>query len=79
MTELDHETRHAMDVIIRSILRRLTDDPDQVGEMWEDYPEIGEHDWIEICAQVADRSKTFTNSPEVYKAAYAHLASRAEH
>lgn len=79
LNTFDYETRHAMDVIIRAVIARLIDEPDTVGEMWEDFPEIGEHDWIEICEQVAERAKSFINSPEVFKAAYEHLASRADH
>lgn len=79
MSGIDYDTRHAMDVIARSIMSHLLDDPSGVGDMWEDHPEIGENDWIEIAEIVAERVKTFQADPEVYKAAYAHLASRADH
>ena len=78
MSEIDYETRHAMDVVARSIMGHLLDDPSGVGDMWEDHPEIGEHDWIEITEIVKERAKLFQADPEVYKAAYAHLASRAD-
>lgn len=79
MSELDSETRDAMQVIVRSILHDVTNEPDRIAEMWENYPEIGENDWTEICEQVTERCKSFLNEPNVYAAAYAHLAKRAEH
>lgn len=48
---------------------------DRIGEMWEDYPEIGDDDW----GAVVEAALTIVATPADYEEAYKILADRAEH
>jgi len=75
---LDLATENAKFVLIRRLMWALAVS-ESVGEMWEDYPEIGEHDWIDICNRLAASVARQNPSAEEFQAAYAHLAGRADH
>lgn len=64
----------AVDIMARSILALLVKSPDlTLG--WEDFPEIGEHDWDAIEARMLQLAPEPKN--EVYQAAFDFLAGRA--
>lgn len=74
-TSVDLETEIAKLTILRHIVASVVSN--HTGELWEDYPEIGEHDWIDISERVL-KAYAFPTDRE-FKIAYAHLASRADH
>lgn len=45
---------------------------------WEDYPDIGEHDWAEVEREVQRRVAQIEVQHEKYECAYRHLAGRAD-
>jgi hypothetical protein len=49
----------------------------EIGDQWENYPEIGEHDWQAIQDVAIERTKELGPSDDVYHAAYDRLARRA--
>jgi hypothetical protein len=65
--------------LVDSIISRLASDGERVSEMWEDYPEIGEYDWLAICEAVKRVTEKRAPTLVAYNAAYKHLAARAEH
>lgn len=75
----DYPTEMAKAVVVDNILFQLGSDGERVSEMWEDYPEIGERDWIAICQAVKRVTEKRNPSQDAFRAAYTHLASRAEH
>lgn len=68
-------TDNAVDVIARHCLSvlALSAKPD---DAWEDYPDIGEHDWARVILRMASLAPI----PEIeeYRQAYDHLRLRAE-
>lgn len=73
--EYDLPTDLAKTVVMRHIAATLV--ATHAGEMWEQYPEIGEDDWLEITSRLSNVHDWPTH--QEFKAAYAHLASRADH
>jgi hypothetical protein len=66
-----------VDVVARSVLAAiLSDDEDR----WEDYPEIGEHDWIAVMDRVRAIAEAVTAhvDPNAFQQAYQTLAARAD-
>lgn len=45
---------------------------------WEDYPEIGEHDWILVDEEIDRRRQRQDVTAEEFAAAYEYLEGRAE-
>lgn len=70
-------TRAAIDVIAREVTEQMLDAMD-LGDLWSDYPEIGEDDWRGVVGRARDRAEADKPDVETYKAAYAHLQGRAE-
>ena len=70
-------TTDAIDVIARAVIEQMLD-PMDLGDLWDDYPEIGEDDWRAVVSRVRDRVEADKPDVETYKAAYAHLQGRAE-
>lgn len=48
------------------------------GEWWEQYPEVGEHDWSRVVVEVDRLAATLEVPDEEFKPAYALLSERAE-
>lgn len=73
----------ATDLAKVTIIRRLTwllaEDGERISDLWENYPEIGEDDWIDICRRLRERHRLSDPTQVQFDAAYAHLAERAEH
>jgi len=74
----DLTTELAKIAVIRRI-QWLLAQSDLLGEMWEEYPEIGEDDWLEISQRVQDIADRSNPTGPEFEAAYAHLMERAEH
>ena len=77
--KFDVATALAKSTIQRSILLKLVSDGDRLVEMWEDYPEIGEHDWNDICRGLLKGAEERSPKANEFMAAYTHLAGRADH
>lgn len=60
----------AIEIVARQALAEAVEDL-----AWEDYPEIGEHDWERVLDAAADLAQY----PVGYLAAYELLEARAEH
>lgn len=75
----DYVTEMSKAIVVDRIIAHLASDGERVSEMWEEYPEIGENDWIAICEAV--KRVTDKRAPTVvaFNAAYRHLAGRADH
>lgn len=76
--QFDYATELAKARIVDRITFVLADDGERVSEMWEDYPEIGENDWIAICEAVKRVTEKRAPSVVAFNAAYKHLAGRAD-
>ena len=64
-----------INVIARHAIHGACQDDGLIG--WDMYPEIGEHDWLAIQAEI-DRLTEMPPS-DVFSAAYALLEARADH
>jgi len=73
--QYDLPTELAKLTVIRHIVATVVSN--HTGEMWEDYPEIGEDDWIEISERLLNIHPFPTH--QEFQAAYTHLAGRADH
>lgn len=67
--------RSAIDVVARMIAWRISD-PERAD--WEDYPDIGEHDWERVIARVHDLVGAPSDITE-FKDSLEYLRRRAEH
>lgn len=77
--QLDYSTLRARAWIVDRIAFQLASDDEGISEMWEDYPEIGENDWIAICHAVKRVAEKRNPRAEQFEWAYTHLAGRADH
>lgn len=68
------------DMYVRMVARQvaaLALHPEFPAEIaWEEYPEIGEHDWEAVIAEVAYIADVLRVSQDNYDHAYAQLAAR---
>lgn len=71
----DEKTDHALDILSIRYIANTVDLSTTLG--WEDFPEIGEGDWIEIVARAKKLVAESDVSQSFYQTAYDHLASRA--
>lgn len=62
--------REALDIVARRVIADATD-----GIKWEDYPDIGEHDWDRVTERVVDLAPD--PGGERFEKAYALLSSLA--
>lgn len=60
------------------VCRVIADSIAEAGRDWEDYPEIGEHDWTRIAARVDAELAAYFVGDDVYDAAYDFLKGRVE-
>ena len=65
----------AIDIVAQHAIAAMVEDGDE--DLWEDYPEVGEADWLAICDKMNELAP-YPN-PERYEAAYSLLEARAEH
>jgi hypothetical protein len=73
----DDGVRDAVDIIARRVLRNRVD-WEAVGELWEDYPDLGEVDWAAVVRQIVDLVERMDVLDAEYDAAYRFLAARAD-
>lgn len=73
----DPATLAAIDTIARHALA-THDGYVDMGERWEDYPELGDGDWSRVCAAAAALREDLIPEHDRYDAAYALLAARAD-
>ncbi|WP_218929048.1 hypothetical protein [Actinomyces bowdenii] len=69
----DGETGAAIDVVAHDALGKR-----QRDLLWEDYPEIGEHDWAAVVERVDQITEGLIPDPHELQRAMALLASRVE-
>jgi hypothetical protein len=74
--ELAFQVTRARDIVARRVVNRLINE-DTLGCLWEDYPEIGEHDWVAVTKHAEVLVERLDPAQEKYDVAYAFLASRA--
>lgn len=74
--ELDEQTQQDIALVAQHVGASLLTGY-VAGDEWENYPEIGELDWIRIRDHLAE-SHPYPD-PAEYLAAYDRLAARAEH
>lgn len=68
------EVRAAIEVVAAAVAQAAVEDA--IGDMWEQYPDIGEHDWTRVADEATAMAGSFTQ-PERFQAAYDLLAERA--
>lgn len=69
---IDDACRYVARHVVYDLIDRYLD----IGDGWEDYPEIGEHDWNRVGAHVAGMCLRVMDDAK-YAEAYALLAARA--
>lgn len=68
----------AIDTIARYVLAEALDYAiSHDGVLWEDYGELGEHDFDKIVVRAGQIADSIRPSDEAYEPAYEHLAERA--
>lgn len=74
----DMSPEEARELVARHIVSTAVQD--SLGSLirWEDFPDIGEHDWLAVNARACELVAPMTATEETFKAAYAVLAERAE-
>lgn len=70
------------ETIIRMVARQVAAnaiDPELGTEPhWENYPEVGEHDWEAVQSELLYIARTLRVEPFIYDHAYGQLAERAD-
>lgn len=75
--ELAFQVTRARDIVARRVVNRLINE-DALGCLWEDYPELGEHDWVAVTKHAEVIVERLDPAQEKYDSAYRFLAARAE-
>ena len=65
-----------IEVVASAVVANLVEA--EIGELWELYPEIGEHDWLAVQERATARAKEIHPGSAPFLAAYAQLEGRAE-
>lgn len=66
----------AIETVARWVLGNLME---EVSLKWDEYPEIGECDWDDVCSRVYELANEGAPSIPEFRAAYAVLEGRADH
>lgn len=76
----DERVDEAVDVVARRVIADVLD-PLAVGDLWENYPDLGEDDWQAVQTRVQEiiTGGVGRIDQTTYTAAYDYLESRAEH
>ena len=77
MSEYDEKTDHALDVVAVMYACNLMIRHADLDDDWEDYPDLGMYDFIEVVERVKKMAGEVGPTTEEYKAAYDHLKSRS--
>lgn len=77
MSEMD--THRALAIIACHVVRTAWRNAVAANDygLWEDFPDIGEHDWADVVDRANTHAEMLAATPEEFRAAYAHLAARA--
>ncbi len=75
--ELAFQVTRARDIVARRVVNRLINE-DTLGCLWEDYPDLGEHDWVAVTKHAEVIVERLDPADEKYDVAYRFLAARAE-
>jgi hypothetical protein len=65
-------------IVARRVVANAASGANQIEPEWENYPEIGEHDWVLVLGRVNDVCRQFNPKDQSYSDAYALLTERAE-
>lgn len=72
-------TAEAIRIIARRVIDNILSLDDFGGDQWENFPEIGEHDWLDVVAEIRKFSIGLNPDDWHFQTAYEHLRSRADH
>lgn len=73
----DDRLQVAVDIVARAVIDRVVSS--ELGDQWADnYPEVGEHDWLLVQERVTNRLLALAPPPEEFEAAYEYLEGRTE-
>lgn len=74
----DNRVDEAVDIVARRMIQDVTE-PDALGDLWESYPDLGEHDFRAVVGRAAETVLHVVGVPtfEEYRAAYDYLSARA--
>jgi hypothetical protein len=76
---VDRHTAAITEAAVREVARHAIADAVRLNPpRWEDYPDIGEHDWEAIAAEVERVLDRLAAQREKYDCAYRVLAGRAD-
>lgn len=73
MSDIDEQHEAALKTVARAVAARLLA---AVGDGWEDYADLGEHDWGRVCEIVCDMMPLCGPVSE-FQAAYQRLAAKS--
>lgn len=72
-------TKAAIETVARSVTEQMLGDAGQeISDLWDDYPEIGESDWQAVVWLVIWRARNGKPDEATFREAYEHLKGRAE-
>ncbi len=75
----DNRLAEAVDAMAKHVIRNVVHDSMEAGELWADYPEMGEDDWIRVVERAGELTDLlYPDSPDTVAAAYDYLTERAE-
>lgn len=74
----DNRLAEAIDVIAKQAIKAATDDSPGYAVSWENYPEIGEEDWVRVVARVDELTALMAPEQAEFEAAYTYLTGRAQ-
>jgi hypothetical protein len=72
----DEKTAEAVDIVARDLVASVVDA--EIGTQWENYPDIGEHDWEAVDKRAMEIIDNLRPAKNGYEAAYEYLERRAE-
>lgn len=73
----DNRLAEAVDIVAKRALRNAASAPD-CEPLWEDYPDIGEHDWALVEERLHDLVELIAPDEGTFEAAYDYLKERSD-
>jgi hypothetical protein len=67
----------AVDIVAKRVIHTLLHTA-EAEDQWENYPQVGLHDWQEVEARIARLADEINPDDETFKAAYEFLDARAD-
>lgn len=76
VNDLPPEVSHSIRIVTAHVVSSMV--ADNVGEAWELYPEIGEHDWLKVQEGALAFGNLLKPTTKQFRDAYRLLEQRAE-